>query len=248
MTFAINGVDLHFEVTGRGEPLLWLHGAMGCGTDWRYVFAEPPAGFQVIAPDLRGHGASTNPSGQFTCRQCALDVQALLRHLGLPRVKAIGLSGGGIVLLHLATLAPAVVESMVVVSAPPSFLEQARRIQREFSEAFLSNAEKVRLRQCHVGGETQIEALVAMVRAFADDYEDVNFDAASLSTIAAETLIVFRDRDPLYPVSQAFDLHAAIPRSFLWVVPNGGHGPVFREAAPQFATTALAFLRGEWRV
>ena len=72
------------------------------------------------------------------------------------------------------------------------------------------------------------------------------FTPPLLATITARTLIVFGDRDFLYPVSLAFDLHAAIPNSHLWVVPNGGHGPVFGAHAPQFAETALAFLRGEW--
>jgi pimeloyl-ACP methyl ester carboxylesterase len=38
-------------------------------------------------------------------------------------------------------------------------------------------------------------------------------------------------------------MYRAIPRSALWVVPNGGHGPVFFDAAAPFAQTALAFLR-----
>jgi pimeloyl-ACP methyl ester carboxylesterase len=50
----------------------------------------------------------------------------------------------------------------------------------------------------------------------------------------------------MYPVSLAFELHAAIPRSFLWVVPNGGHGPIFGPHAPAFVATATAFLRGDW--
>jgi pimeloyl-ACP methyl ester carboxylesterase len=54
-------------------------------------------------------------------------MQALFRHLRLPRVKAIGLSGGGIVLLHMATLDPASIEAMVVVSAPPYFPAQGWR-------------------------------------------------------------------------------------------------------------------------
>ena len=33
----------------------------------------------------------------------------------------------------------------------------------------------------------------------------------------------------------------------IWVVPNGAHGPVFGDRAPQFSSTALAFLRGAWR-
>ena len=41
-------------------------------------------------------------------------------------------------------------------------------------------------------------------------------------------------------------MYAAIPRSYLWVVPNGGHGPVFGALAERFVETSLAFLRGEW--
>jgi pimeloyl-ACP methyl ester carboxylesterase len=247
MIIKVHGIELYWEEVGEGEPLLWLHGGMGCGTDWRYVFKEPPAGYRLIAPDLRGHGSSTNPSGSFTFRQCAQDIRGLLHHLGLPRVKAIGVSGGGITLLHMATADPSSIGSMVVVSAPPYFPAQARVIMRQFSESVVGPAEMERLRKCHVHGEPQIERLFAMARAFADSYDDVNFTPPYLSTIAAETLIVFGDRDPLYPASLALDLHRAIPRSHLWVVPNGAHGPVFGDAAARFSSTALEFLRGEWR-
>jgi pimeloyl-ACP methyl ester carboxylesterase len=50
MVLEINGIELSFEVVGEGEPLLWLHGFMGVGADWKYVFEEPPAGFRLIAP------------------------------------------------------------------------------------------------------------------------------------------------------------------------------------------------------
>ena len=41
----------------------------------------------------------------------------------------------------------------------------------------------------------------------------------------------------------AVEMNRAIPRSELWVVPNGGHGPVFMEAAAKFSETALEFFR-----
>jgi len=247
MVFEIHGIQLHWEETGEGEPLLWLHGGMGAGADWKYIFEDPPEGYRLIAPDLRGHGATANPSGAFTFRQCALDVLALVRHLGIPRIKAIGLSGGGITLLHAATLQPSAVESMVVISAPPYFPPEARVTMRQFSETAIGEAEMARMRQRHKYGDAQLRQLVSMARGFADSYDDVNFTPPYLSTIAAETLIVFGDRDPLYPVSLAIELRRAIPRSYLWVVPNGGHGPVFGNLAPQFRETALSFLRGEWR-
>ncbi len=235
---------LHYDVTGEGEPLLWLHGFMGVGSDWKYIFKDAPAGFRVIAPDLRGHGASTNPDGEFSFRQAADDVLALLDHLGIDTVKAIGLSGGGIALMHMATAAPRRIASMVLISAPPYFPEQARAMQRQLSASMLGEHELQMMRQRHPGGDSQVQQILAYGRRLADCYDDVNFTPPYLGTIAAETLIVFGDRDPLYPVSLAFDLRAAIPRSHLWVVPNGGHGPVFGPHATAFATTALAFLEG----
>jgi pimeloyl-ACP methyl ester carboxylesterase len=247
MQIEINGIEQSWETAGEGEPLLWLHGAMGSGPDWRYLFNEPPAGYRVIAPDLRGHGASTNPSGAFTFRQAASDVLALLEHLKIPRVKAIGLSGGGITLLHMATMSPATIESMVVVSAPPYFPAEARGFMKQFSESAIGPDEMKRMRERHKHGDAQIEQLFAMARGFADSYDDVSFTQPHLATIGAETLIVFGDRDPLYPVALAFDLYRAIPKSYLWVVPNGGHGPVFGDAAAQFASTVMRFLSGAWR-
>jgi pimeloyl-ACP methyl ester carboxylesterase len=247
MVFDVNGIELHWDETGDGEPLLFVHGGLGHGADWRHIFKDAPHGFRVIAPDLRGHGATANPSGDFTFRQCARDVLALLAHLGLARVKAIGVSGGGIVLLHMATIEPASIASMVVVSAPPYFPNEARAVMRQFSYAALPDSEKVRLRTVHTHGDAQLQQLVAMVHGFAERYDDVNFTPPYLARIAADTLIVFGDRDVLYPVSLAFELHRAIPTSYLWVVPNGAHGPVFGAAAEHFAATALAFLRGTWR-
>lgn len=243
----VNGIQLYWEEIGDGEPLLWLHGGMGSGADWRYLFPKLPEGYRLIAPDLRGHGASTNPAGSFTFRQAARDMHALLQHLNIPRIKAIGLSGGGIALLHMATAEPSSIESMVVVSAPPYFPEQCRAIQRQFSPAMLGDAEMERMRTRHKHGEPQIQSLFRMVHDFATTYDDVSFTPPQLATITAETLIVFGDRDPLYPVSLAFDLYQAIPKAYLWVVPNGAHGPVFGSAAAHFSATAMGFLRGEWR-
>jgi pimeloyl-ACP methyl ester carboxylesterase len=109
-----------------------------------------------------------------------------------------------------------------------------------------SDVEMDLMRRRHRHGEPQIQQLFAHSRAFAEEYDDVNFTPPLLSTIAADTLVVFGDRDPLYPVSLAFELHAAIPQSYLSVVPNGGHGPVFGDAAARFTDTAVPFLRGDW--
>jgi pimeloyl-ACP methyl ester carboxylesterase len=68
-----------------------------------------------------------------------------------------------------------------------------------------------------------------------------------VSAITADTLIVHGDPDPFYPPSIAFELYRAVPRSYLWVVPNGGHGPIFGPRAESFVETALEFLGGGWK-
>lgn len=247
----VNGCQLSYDVRGSGEPLLLLHGFMGVGANWQQVFPSEPSGYRVIVPDLRGHGRSTNPSGTFSFRQAALDMFALLDHLGIEKLKAIGVSGGGITLLHMATREPSRLHAMVLVSAPPRFPASAKAIQARFSEEMLPDAVRAATRSWHVRGEDQMRALVAQTRAFSVNDADVDFTPESLATISADTLIVFGDRETfgreaLYPVSLAFELHAAISGSFLWVVPNGGHGPIFGPHAPAFAATATEFLNGAW--
>jgi pimeloyl-ACP methyl ester carboxylesterase len=52
--------------------------------------------------------------------------------------------------------------------------------------------------------------------------------------------VVHGDRDELYPVELAVELHRAIPRASLWVVPRAGHDAIFRT---RFAAIAIDFLR-----
>jgi pimeloyl-ACP methyl ester carboxylesterase len=240
----LNGIDIHFEVRGEGEPLLLLHGFLGCGGDWVHAGREQLlAGHRLIVPDARGHGRSTNPEGHFTIRECAADVLALLDHLGIDRCKAIGMSLGGNTLLHAATRSPSRFEAMVLVSATMYFPDQARRLMRSIP-ADPPAGELAVLRERHAQGDAQIAALWAQQRRFADSHDDMSFTPPALSPISARTLIVYGDRDPLYPVEMAVEMYRAIPRAALWVVPGGGHGPIFAEAAGPFVRTALAFLCG----
>jgi pimeloyl-ACP methyl ester carboxylesterase len=247
-TVALDGFQMYYEARGDGEPLLLLHGGMGLGDDWRHIFPSDPEGYQVIVPDLRGHGRSTSPAEGFTFRQCATDVRALLDHLGIARVKAIGLSMGAKTLLHFATAYPARVDAMVLVSATPYFPQTLRTAAAQFTrESFelLSESERDALRKRHVHGDDQIRWLYDMTRGFATNYDDMAFTPPLLGTIEARTLIVHGDRDPYYPVELAIELFRGIPRSALWIIPNGAHGPIFGKMATTFAASALAYLSGQ---
>jgi pimeloyl-ACP methyl ester carboxylesterase len=244
-TAELCGFLMHYDIRGEGEPLLLLHGGMGIGDDWRHIFAVDPPGYTVIVPDLRGHGRSTSPRGEFTFKACAQDVRELLVQLKIDKVKAIGMSMGAKTLLHLATAEEESVEAMVLVSATPRFPDPLRDAAARFTRdalAQLPQADRNSLRARHVHGEEQIARLYDMTRSFATSYDDMAFTSSSLAAITARTLIVHGDRDPLYPVELAVELLRGIPGSALWVIPDGGHGPIFGERAALFRSEALAFL------
>jgi len=106
-----------------------------------------------------------------------------------------------------------------------------------------SDADWAAQRQRHVHGDDQIRMLFAQMRGLKDHHDDMAFTPPLLSTITARTLLVHGDRDPLYPVELALEMYRAIPGSALWVVPNGGHGPIFGALAQPFVDTAIAHLK-----
>jgi len=244
-TVSLNGIDLHYQIEGEGEPLLPLHGGTGCHEDWAYAGRDHfVREFKLIKPDARGHGRSSNPDKVITHRQCALDMLALLDHLDIERCRAVGLSMGGNVLLHMATLQPQRIDAMVVVSPTMYFTAQARETMRRVATAESQPPQEWEaMRQRHKLGDQRIAALWDWTRGTEHSHDDMNFTPPALSKIAAHTLIVYCDRDPLYPVEMAVEIYRAIPRSALWVLPNSGHGPVFLDAATHFAQTSLTFLQ-----
>jgi len=245
-TIRLNDFEMFVETDGSGEPLLLLHGGGGSHEDWNYAGREEfVREYTLIIPDARGHGRSNNPTKTITHRQCALDTLAMLDRMSIERCKAIGISMGGNILLHMATMHPERIESMVVVSATMYFPEQARAIMRQVPVEAQPASEWETMRKRHELGDDQIKALWEWQRGMKDSYDDMNFTPPSLNKITATTLIVYGDRDFLYPVEMAVEMYRAIPRASLWVVPNGGHGPVFVDYAPQFARTALAFFRSQ---
>jgi pimeloyl-ACP methyl ester carboxylesterase len=238
----LNGVQLYFEVHGTGEPLLLLHGFSGSSQDWKPSLDQWGADFQLIVPDLRGHGRSGRLAKPFRHQDAAGDIFAMLDLMGIDNCKGLGISGGGNVLLHMAARQPQRMKAMVLVSSTPYFPAQARTIMRQYAGNLAEEQWKA-LRRIHPDGDEQIRMILASTTAFADSDDDMNLTPPYLSTIQARTLIVQGDRDPLYPVEISVEMAESIPNASIWIIPNGGHGPVMGERWPEFVHAAAAFLR-----
>ena len=103
-----------------------------------------------------------------------------------------------------------------------------------------------RRRLIHKRGDEQIRELQQQFHGFKDSYDDMNFTRPFLSTITARTLIIHGDRDQFFPVEIPMEMYRGIPNASLWIIPGGGHIPIFQPGVP-FLPTAQAFVRGSGR-
>jgi pimeloyl-ACP methyl ester carboxylesterase len=239
----VNGIDLHYVDRGKGEPLLLVHGIGGCGGQWGTIADGLAENYRLIIPDLRSHGWSTGAASSFTTLNASEDIAALLNSLGLRRVRAMGLSAGGMVLLHLATREPHRISSMVLVSTAQRIPDQTRAFARGMTMGTLTGRARELWLSCAVRGENQMQGLVDRFRSlFGSNTDDVNFSVARLSTIRAPTLIVHGDRDGLFPVEIPLEMYRAIPKAELWIVPGGDHVPIRRDRQAEFLRVTREFL------
>ena len=118
---ASDGVAIHYQVEGRGDPVVLLHGITGtAASNWGAagIIDRLAEEFQVIAVDQRGHGKSDKPHDPTNYgERMALDVVDLLDHMRLQQANVVGYSMGGFITMKLIALAPDRLLSAVVGGA-----------------------------------------------------------------------------------------------------------------------------------
>jgi pimeloyl-ACP methyl ester carboxylesterase len=132
-----DGVELAVLDEGEGQPVLLLHGFPDSSQGWRHqVPALVEAGLRVIAPDLRGFGASDKPDKveEYAIGRSVADMVALLDETGVERAHLVGHDWGAGLAWSLAAFAPARVQRLVVLSVghPETYREPSLE-QREKS-------------------------------------------------------------------------------------------------------------------
>jgi pimeloyl-ACP methyl ester carboxylesterase len=127
-----NGVELHVARSGRGLPVVLLHGFPGFWYSWqRQIGPLASAGFSVWAVDLRGYNLSDKPPGcaAYRLRHLVEDVAGLIRVSGASRAHVVGHDWGGVVAWVLAGVHPELLDRLVILNAPHPkiYLEQVRK-------------------------------------------------------------------------------------------------------------------------
>lgn len=237
----LEGVQLYYEEYGLGAPLVLLHGFGGSGKNWYPFLSELGKARRVIVIDLPGHGYSSDPKEDFTHRDASKLVFLLLDQLRIERFSAMGISSGGMTLLHMATSQPDRIISQVLISATSHFPDQARQIMRRVSITTMPQEVRRMYHACATRGTDQVIQLIKYFNKLSNNQDDVNFSKDNLSRISARTFIIHGDRDNFFPVEIPVFLYRSIHMSSLWIVPFGDHVPIF-EMVDEFCKRALIFL------
>jgi len=255
--------DIRVEVAeaGRGgRPLLLVHGFTGAKEDFRDAI-DPLAveGYWVVAPDQRGHGASSHPEGEssYHLDRFVDDLIALMGSLGWDRADVLGHSMGGMVAQLLILRRPDLVSRLVLMDTCPGVIDgmdpEIMRLGvdlcraeglgsvlavQKMGEAALETPAHRRMVAEVPGWEAwEDHKLLAcapdMWSSVVLQFMAIDDRLDALRAVAVPTLVMVGDQDGPF-LGASDDMVAAIGDARLAVIPDAGHSPQFENPSPWY--------------
>jgi pimeloyl-ACP methyl ester carboxylesterase len=269
----IHGHDVGYRRAGEGhdQVILLIHGLAGSSKTWDAVLPPLAEHYDVIAPDLLGHGESAKPLGDYSLGAFASGMRDFLAVLGVESVTIVGHSFGGGVAMQLGYQHPELVDRLVLVGSgglgrevswllrlltlpgaeylmplwfPRRAVEASTAVGQALGRRNIRHprlAEYWRAYSSLAGAENR-HAFVRTMRSVIDPGGQL-IDASDRLYLAARvpTLIVWGADDLIIPVAHAHAAHAAIAHSRLEILDGVGHFPHV-EAPERFVAVLRDFL------
>lgn len=226
---AVNGINMYYEIHGKGEtPLVLIHGGGSTiETSFGVLLPLLASNNKVIAVELQAHGRTSDRNAPESFEQDADDVAALLKYLNVSKANILGFSNGGTTTLQIAMRYPQVVNKIIVISGAT----KREGFMTGFFD-FMKTAAFDTMPQPLKDGYLKVNPNEAGLLNMFDkdkqrmiDFKDIS-DAA-VSTIKAPALFMVADKDVI-SVKHTADMAGLINGAQLVVLP-GGHGQFFGE-------------------
>lgn len=255
------GFEIAFTETGKGCPVVFLHGYPFDKSMWsEQLDAIGAAGFRAIAPDLRGLGETKSSSEIATMDDMARDAAALLDHLRVEKAVICGLSMGGYVALEFMHLFPARVLGLVLAGTRAPADNEQEKAGREQQVQTMLRAGMVpisiatlpkllaqqtlaerpdvvkRVRSMITRSDPKGAAAAQRGMAARRDYSE------DLPKIEVPTLIIVGREDSIRPVADAEFMHRGIHGSRLEIIEDAAHMTNI-EQPERFNHALLGFLK-----
>lgn len=259
--FHHDGIDLHYDVTGDGPPLMLVAGLAADSAFYAPSLRGLSARFRVVTIDNRGAGQTAPADAPGSIAAMADDCIALAAHLGMQRLSLVGHSMGGMIAQECAIRHPHAVERLVLAATAPHAGARNNDLFATWSQLYAVAERRLWFRNlfhwvlspAFLANRTSFAALVELAakypyqqtaRALAQQVAAVaGFDARPrIGTIRAPTLVLNGTQDLLFAVQDAAAFAAAIPAATF--IPLDGLAHSFPIEAPQELTRRVIDFLG----
>lgn len=234
----VNGTELAYLHSGRGTPLVLLHGYPLDHTIWEPVLPDLQGAGDLVLPDLRGFGASRSSQSGYSLVDMAADVAGLLDHLNIQQAAIAGHSMGGYIALAFArafperTLGLGLIASQAVADSPEGrkgraeTADQVRKqgvgVVADSMPARLTSNPTLQILLREIVLRQSPQAILAALQAMADRPDSTPV----LSGFDFPVVVVHGLQDALIPVERARQVLALVRHGSLVELEGVGHMPM----------------------
>src|SRR5665647_1485094 len=213
--YNIRGIKIYCEIYGSGRPLLMIHGNGGSINSFENNIPYFSKKYKVIVADSRSQGKSKDEGDSLSFEMMADDDAALLDALHIDSAYVLGWSDGGINALLLAMRHPEKVIKLASTGANlwPDSTAIISSLWKDEKVTFDSSKNK----------RLTTEAEKNDWKLFLLDWFQPNIPLSALHEIKCPSLIIGGDHD-LIKIEHTTLIYQNIPRAYLWIVPDSGHG------------------------
>ncbi|MCI0439098.1 MAG: alpha/beta hydrolase [Chloroflexi bacterium] len=220
------GVKTWYEVEGKGEPLVLLHGGLLTNETWGPMRPELAGHFHVFLPERRAHGHTPDVEGPLTYTDMAKDTIDFLTSVVSRPAHLVGWSDGGIVGLLVTFARPDLVKKLVVIGANFEPALQVTPGAEAMMDRLTPDSPDVAMFRAlyEAASPDGPQHWPTMLAKFRDMVlgDEPNISRGDLGRISAPTLVMVGD-DDLPTLEHTIALYRAIPNSELAVVQRASH-------------------------
>jgi pimeloyl-ACP methyl ester carboxylesterase len=228
----LNGIEIDYEVTGRGRSLILGHGYGATRRMWSGQHAALGDRYRLITWDMRGHGQTETPDdpAQYSTELTVADTRGLLKMLGVSRAVVGGLSLGGYMSLAFYLAHPEMVEALIICDSGPGYRnvdaraawnqrahQRAAELEARGLDALGGRSREVREA---VGQHRGAQGLAHAARGMLAQQDSHVIDG--LAGIRVPTLVVVGDRDEPFLAPCQY-MAKKIPGARLEIIAGAGH-------------------------
>ena len=220
--FDVGDAKLYYEIYGKGEPLVMLHGGVyGWIDEFEPFIKRLSEQFQVICIGTRGHGKSEAGTQAFSYAQRATDAYKIIRSITQGSVLVVGFSDGGFSALKLAQQYPQAVKKMVTIGV--GYLVPGRKFNYNSRDLLKGDSVFFTKRLALMPEPARWDETLSKLNKM---YNGSDMGKTVLEKIKCPVLVLNGDQDDYFTVESATQCARAIPNAQLSIIP-GCHHVVF---------------------